>query len=266
MNPQATPDPMTTEPRRLPRHVAVIMDGNGRWAQRRDLPRIEGHREGAESVRDVVRAARQIGLEALTLYAFSSQNWARPVDEVAALMDLLRDYLVSERTEILENDIRLRAIGDIDRLPPHVLEPLNALMNDSKGNRSMALTLALSYGGRESIAAGARRAAALIASGEMKASDLDADAFGALLPTSELPPLDFVVRTSGEHRISNFLLWEAAYAELHFTDVPWPEFRRQHLYEALQDYSRRERRFGRTGGQLTSATVDVAALGDRREG
>jgi undecaprenyl diphosphate synthase len=265
MNPQATPDPILTEPRRLPRHVAIIMDGNGRWAQRRNLPRIEGHREGAESVRDVVRAARQIGLEALTLYAFSSQNWARPVEEVAALMELLRDYLISERTEILENDIRLRAIGDTERLPPHVLEPLHELMHASRDNRSMSLTLALSYGGRESIAAAARRAAELVQAGELAARDVSTEAFGALLPTAELPPLDFVVRTSGEHRISNFLLWEAAYAELHFTDVPWPEFRRQHLHEALQDYSRRERRFGRTGGQLASS-VEAVALGDGRDG
>lgn len=266
MNPQASPDPVTTETRRLPRHVAVIMDGNGRWAQRRNLPRIEGHREGAESVRDIVRAARQIGLEALTLYAFSSQNWARPVDEVAALMELLRDYLVSERSEILDNDIRLRAIGDIERLPPFVLDPLYALMDDSKNNQSMALTLALSYGGRESIVAAARRAAALVEAGEMAAGELNTEAFGALMPTAELPPLDFVVRTSGEQRISNFLLWEAAYAELHFTDVPWPEFRRQHLYAALEDYSRRERRFGRTGGQLTASPHGAAAAGDGRKG
>lgn len=261
MNPQASPDAL----RRLPRHVAVIMDGNGRWAQRRNLPRIEGHREGAESVRDIVRAARQIGLEALTLYAFSSQNWARPPDEVAALMELLRDYLISERDEILENDIRLRAIGDTERLPPFVLDPLRALMNDSRDNDTMALTLALSYGGRESIASAARQAAAKVAAGELTPEDLDAEGFGALLPTAELPPLDLVVRTSGEQRISNFLLWEAAYAELHFTDVPWPEFRRHQLYEALEDYSGRERRFGRTGGQ-TSASLGVAALGNGRDG
>ena len=266
MNPQATPDPTTTEPRCLPRHVAVIMDGNGRWAQRRNLPRVEGHREGAKSVRDIVRAARQIGLEALTLYAFSSQNWERPVDEVAALMELLRDYLISERTEILENDIRLRAIGDIDRLPAYVLEPLHELMHESQHNQTMALTLALSYGGRESIAAAARRGAELIAAGKLAADSLDANAFGALLPTAELPPLDFVVRTSGEQRISNFLLWEAAYAELHFTDVPWPEFRRQHLHVALDDYSRRERRFGRTGGQVTASPVQVATAGDGQDG
>src|SRR5688500_777669 len=166
---------------RLPRHVAIIMDGNGRWAEQRQLPRLAGHREGAESVRDVVRAARQIGLEAITLYAFSSQNWARPVDEVAGLMDLLRDYLLTERAEIMENAIRLRAIGDVDKLPPRVREPLDGLMADTARNRSMVLTLALSYGGRESIAAAARRALQLVAAGELQADALDADTFGRLL-------------------------------------------------------------------------------------
>jgi undecaprenyl diphosphate synthase len=237
---------------RLPRHVAIIMDGNGRWAERRGRPRIDGHREGAESVRDVVRAARQVGLEAITLYAFSSQNWARPLDEVAGLMDLLRDYLLEERAEIMDNEIRLRAIGDIDRLPPHVREPLDALMADSAGNGAMVLTLALSYGGRESIARAARRAAELAVAGELDPAALDAEAFNRLLPTSDLPPLDLVVRTSGELRISNFLLWEAAYAELFFSGAMWPDFRRQDLYAALDAYAQRERRFGLTGSQIES--------------
>ncbi|HUS67463.1 MAG TPA: polyprenyl diphosphate synthase [Kofleriaceae bacterium] len=236
----------------LPRHVAIIMDGNGRWAERRGRPRIEGHREGAESVRDVVRAARQVGLEAITLYAFSSQNWARPVDEVAGLMDLLRNYLLEERAEIMENEISLRAIGDIDRLPPHVREPLEALMADSADNRAMVLTLALSYGGRESIARAARRAAELAVAGELDPSRLDAEQFNRLLPTRDLPPLDLVIRTSGELRISNFLLWEAAYAELFFSGAMWPDFRRQDLYAALDAYAQRERRFGLTGSQIES--------------
>ena len=237
---------------RLPRHVAIIMDGNGRWAERRGRPRIEGHREGAESVRDVVRAARQVGLEALTLYAFSSQNWGRPAEEVAGLMDLLRDYLIEERAEIMENEIRLRAIGDIDKLPPRVREPLDALMADSAGHRAMVLTLALSYGGRESIADAARRAIELAAAGELDPAALDPDRFGQLLPTGDLPPLDLVIRTSGELRISNFLLWEAAYAELYFSPAMWPDFRRQDLYAALDSYAGRERRFGLTGSQIES--------------
>jgi undecaprenyl diphosphate synthase len=233
---------------RLPRHVAIIMDGNGRWAEKRGQPRLAGHREGAQSVRDVVRAARQIGLEAITLYAFSAQNWARPADEVTGLMELLRDYLVDERPEIMDNGIRLRAIGDIDRLPAMVRQPLDALMSDSAGHRDMQLTLALSYGGRESIVAAARRA---IAVGGAPGA-LDEAAFNALMPTAELPPLDLVVRTSGEQRISNFLLWEAAYAELYFTDVLWPDFRRAELYAALEAYAARQRRYGLTGAQIES--------------
>jgi undecaprenyl diphosphate synthase len=233
---------------RLPRHVAVIMDGNGRWAEKRGLPRLDGHREGAVSVRDVVRAARQVGLEAITLYAFSAQNWGRPADEVAGLMDLLRDYLVDERPEIMENDIRLRAIGDIDKLPHRVREVLDSLMADSGGNRTMVLTLALSYGGRESIVEAVRRAL----ESRLDPARLDEEQFGRFLPTSDLPPLDLVIRTSGELRISNFLLWEAAYAELYFSNALWPDFRRQDLYAALDAYAQRERRFGLTGSQIES--------------
>ena len=228
------------------------MDGNGRWAERRGLPRIAGHREGAKSVRDVVRAAREVGLEAITLYAFSAQNWGRPPDEVAELMQLLRDYLFDERDEIMENGIRLRAIGDIDRLPPFVREPLDALMADSARNSDMSLTLALSYGGRESIVAAARRAIAAVLVRELSAAALDEDCFTRLLPTAELPPLDLVIRTSGELRISNFLLWEAAYAELYFTDAMWPDFRHEELTAALEAYAGRERRFGLTGSQIES--------------
>jgi len=237
---------------RLPRHVAIIMDGNGRWAEGRQLPRLAGHREGAESVRDVVRAARQIGLEAITLYAFSSQNWARPVEEVAGLMELLRDYLLTERAEIMGNEIRLRAIGEVDKLPPSVREPLDELMADSANNRAMVLTLALSYGGRESIALAARRTAQLAAAGELDPASLDAERFNSMMPTADLPPLDLVIRTSGELRISNFLLWEAAYAELYFSSALWPDFRRGDLYAALDAYAARERRFGLTGAQIES--------------
>jgi undecaprenyl diphosphate synthase len=229
-----------------PRHVAIIMDGNGRWATAQKLPRIEGHRRGADSVRDVVRAARQMGLEALTLYAFSSQNWARPPEEVKSLMELLRDYLVGERDEIMENGIRLCAIGNIGRLPELVRGPLDALIAESAGNRDMVLCLALSYGGREAIVAAAR--AATLAG--IPPEKLDEDRFGAFMPTRTLPPLDLLIRTSGEQRISNFLLWEAAYAELYFTPTLWPDFRRQHLAEAIDAYAARERRFGMTSDQL----------------
>ena len=233
------------------------MDGNGRWAQERGQPRIEGHRVGAESVRDVTRAARQIGLEALTLYAFSSQNWARPADEVHALMELLRDYLHDERPEIMENQIRLHAIGDLERLPAMVREPLDALMRDSAAHTGMVLTLALSYGGRESLARAARAVADDVRRGALALDAIDIDRLGSYLPTAWLPPLDLLVRTSGEQRISNFMLWECAYAELVFVDVMWPDFRRAQLYACLDAYGRRERRFGLTSAQLVDDDSDV---------
>ena len=228
------------------------MDGNGRWAERRGLPRLEGHRVGAESVRDVTRAARELGIEALTLYAFSSQNWHRPVDEVMGLMQLLREYLIGERAEILDNAIRLDAIGDVERLPPLVREPLDELRAASAANHGMTLTLALSYGGRESIARAVRAAVRDAAAGALLPDDVDIERFAGYLPTSRLPPLDLLIRSSGEQRISNFMLWEIAYAELVFIDALWPEFRREHLYACLEQYAARERRYGLTAGQLAS--------------
>ncbi len=241
-----------SDPRNLPRHVGIIMDGNGRWAEARGLARLEGHRAGAESVRDITRAARELGIEALTLYAFSSQNWARPAAEVAGLMQLLHDYLRDERAEILDNAIRLEAIGDAERLPPFVREPLDELRAVSAANRGMVLTLALSYGGRESIARAVRDAVRDAIAGTLRAEDVDAARFQGYLPTAGLPPLDLLIRTSGEQRISNFMLWELAYAELVFVDVLWPEFRREHLYHCLEAYAARERRYGLTSAQRAS--------------
>jgi undecaprenyl diphosphate synthase len=241
-----------TEIRRLPHHLGIIMDGNGRWAQRHGLPRLEGHRAGADSVREITRASRELGIQALTLYAFSSQNWQRPVDEVAGLMALLRDYLIGERSEILDNAIRLDAIGDVERLPPLVKEPLDELRAASAANRGMTLTLALSYGGRESIARAVRAAVRDAAAGRLSPDEVDVERFASYLPTAKLPPLDLLIRTSGECRISNFMLWELAYAELIFLDVQWPEFRREHLLRCLEQYAGRERRFGLTSGQLQS--------------
>ncbi|HXU62557.1 MAG TPA: polyprenyl diphosphate synthase [Polyangia bacterium] len=241
------------DPTKLPRHVAIIMDGNGRWAQQHGLPRVEGHRQGAKAVREVVRAARETGLRALTLYAFSAQNWQRPVEEVATLMQLLRDYVIEERDEIMENDIRLVAIGEVDRLPPFAKEPLDALMRDSADHRGMTLCLALSYGGRESITAAARTLAQAVADGSMTPDQITEDKLTSSLQTAGLPQLDLLVRTSGEERLSNFLLWEAAYAELYFTDTYWPAFGKAELYQALESYRGRERRFGRTREQIRSA-------------
>ncbi len=213
-----------------PKHSAIIMDGNGRWAKRRNLPRIEGHRRGADSVRDVTRAARELGLSALTLYAFSSQNWDRPIEEVRMLMALLRDYLVDERDEILGNDIRLTTIGDVARLPDFVKEPLDELKRDSANNRGMTLCLALSYGGREALVDAARLLVERVQAGALRLQDVNMLSISEALSTRELPPLDLLIRTSGEQRLSNFLLWESAYAELYFTDTLWPDFRRAELY------------------------------------
>jgi len=226
------------------------MDGNGRWAQVHGKPRLEGHRVGADSVRDITRASRELGIEALTLYAFSSQNWSRPAAEVTGLMQLLREFLIDERSEILDNQIRLEAIGDVEKLPPMVRDPLDELRAVSSANRGMTLTLALSYGGRESITRAIRAVAKDVAAGTLDPDKIDLACVGGYLPTCRLPPLDLLIRTSGEQRISNFMLWELAYAELIFTDVLWPEFRRQHLYECLETYGARERRFGLTSAQL----------------
>jgi undecaprenyl diphosphate synthase len=238
----------------LPRHIAVIMDGNGRWANARGRPRTFGHAAGARAVKRTVEAARRLGIEALTLYAFSSQNWSRPADEVAGLMQLLREFLLDERAEILDNGIRLDALGDVEKLPPFVREPLDDLRAASAGNSQMVLTLALSYGSRESIARAARAAARDVASGNLRVEDLDCDRLGSYLPTAKLPALDLLIRTSGELRVSNFMLWELAYAELVFVDVLWPEFRRQHLYRCLEEYAARERRFGMTSAQLADSS------------
>jgi len=233
--------------RPLPRHVAIIMDGNGRWAEARGLPRIEGHREGSEAVRAVTREARNVGVEALTLYAFSAQNWARPPDEVAALMQLLAEFLDSERAEIMENAIRLRAIGDLERLPSFVAERLDRLTRESAANDGMTLTLALSYDAREEIAQAARRAAEAARGAAFGAADIE-----ARLYTAGLPALDLLVRTSGERRISNFLLWQCAYAELAFSEVLWPDFRELELLSAVAEFQTRERRFGLTGAQAAA--------------
>ena len=198
--------------RPLPRHVAIIMDGNGRWAEQRGLPRVAGHREGSEAVRAVTRTARRVGIQALTLYAFSAENWARPEDEVGALMELLAEFLESERGEMMENRIRLNAIGELSRLPPRVQEKLASVRAETAANDGMILTLALSYGGRQELVQAARAAAAA------KGAALEAEDLEAALWTRGLPELDLLVRTSGERRISNFLLWQCAYAELHFSE------------------------------------------------
>jgi len=230
---------------RLPRHLAIIMDGNGRWAEERGLPRVAGHRAGADAVDRITTACRELGIGYLTLYAFSEQNWARPQAEVEALMDLLREFLLSEREELVSNDIRLRAIGRVDRLPPRVRDVLDEIIEATRGNRTMTLSLALSYGGREEIADAARLLGERIARGELAAERIDEAAIESLLPSMECGAVDLLVRTGGEQRISNFMLWGAAYAELYFSAALWPDWDAVDLFEAIAAYQQRDRRFGK---------------------
>jgi undecaprenyl diphosphate synthase len=230
--------------RNLPRHVAIIMDGNGRWAELRGRPRTVGHRAGSHAVRRVVRAARRLGIQQLTLYAFSEQNWGRPDEEVDALMGLLQEYLTSERDEILDNGIHLRAVGNVEKLPPHVRTVLDELSQRSVTNRSMVLSLALSYGGREEITASARQLATRVRNGELNPEDITEDMLRAGIPSVSFGDPDLLIRTGGELRISNFLLWGAAYAELHFSRSLWPDYGVEDLYEAIAAYQARQRRFG----------------------
>jgi undecaprenyl diphosphate synthase len=235
---------------KIPRHLAIIMDGNGRWAESQGLPRVRGHEAGADSVREIVRASREIGVEVLTLYSFSTENWRRPQDEVTALMGLLKRYVLKERREILDNGIRLRAIGQIKRLPMFVRLPLNALIHESRNNKRMVLNLALSYGARAETVSAMQDIARRVAGGSLSPDQINEELVSSALSTAGLPDPDLVIRTSGEYRLSNFLLWQVAYAELYVTDVPWPDFRRPSLEEAFRSFGSRERRFGKTGSQL----------------
>jgi len=233
-----------------PRHVAIIMDGNGRWAERRGMSRIEGHREGLEAVRDVVRAAGDLGIEVLTLYAFSLENWNRPQAEVAELMRLLEHYLEVELPEVVRNDIEVRAIGRLDRLPPSVRRRVDEAISKSRGGRAMKLVFALSYGGRAEIVDAARKLLRDAERGLVDPEAIDEKTFAAYLYDPELPDPDLLIRTGAESRVSNFLLWQIAYTELFTTDVMWPDFRADHLRLALRDYRARERRFGLTSAQV----------------
>jgi undecaprenyl diphosphate synthase len=248
------------EARNLPDHVGIIMDGNGRWAQKRGLSRERGHKEGSQAVRRTVRAARRLGIRAITLYAFSEQNWARPGAEVDALMALLHEFLVSEHDEIMGNGIRLAAVGNLERLPPLVRGVLDPLRHESEGNAAMTLTLALSYGGREEIATAAQELAREVAAGRMSPDDVTVDALHARIPSVAVGDPDLVIRTGGERRISNFLLFGAAYAELHFADVLWPDFSADDLWTAIASYQARERRFGLVGKPAEPTLAKVIRL------
>jgi undecaprenyl diphosphate synthase len=228
----------------LPRHVAIIMDGNGRWAEARDLPRTRGHAEGVESVRAITRACARRKIQQLTLYAFSEENWKRPRREVGLLMRLLRRFLVRERREIMDNDIRLTAIGRLERLPDEVRKELEKTREMSKNNRGMTLNLALSYGGRQEIVDAMRAIAHKAEEGSIAPAAVDEALVAAHLYQPAMPPLDLLIRTAGELRVSNFLLWQLSYAELYVTPVCWPEFREEELEEAFREYARRVRKFG----------------------
>ena len=233
-----------TPPPGVPRHVAIIMDGNGRWARSRGLPRVAGHRAGAQAVRRTIEAAGQHGVGWLTLYAFSSENWRRPQAEVTDLTGLLRHYLRNEVAELAREGVRLRVIGDRERFDPDIRDELAAAERLTAGNLRLNLTVALSYGGRAEIVAAARACAAAAAAGRLDAGRIDEADFAGFLFTDGIPDPDLVVRTSGEQRLSNFLLWQTAYSELVFLDVFWPDFGPAHFGEAMAEYARRERRFG----------------------
>jgi len=243
-------------PHPLPRHVAIIMDGNGRWANLRGLPRIEGHRMGVRSVRAIVECARELRIPCLTLYAFSLENWGRPEPEVMALMTLLKEFLVSELSLLLRHRIRLRVIGETSSLPFAVRQVLEHTVSSTAGNSEMTLTLGLSYAGRNEIVRAARRLAAEAADGLIAPGEITEEMFATRLDTAGIPDPDLVIRTSGELRISNFLLWQSAYAEFAFTDVLWPDFGKAEFLQALEEYSRRHRRFGLTADQTVKPPVE----------
>ncbi len=229
---------------RFPRHVAIVMDGNGRWARQRGLPRQVGHSQGAKVVRRIVREAARLGLEALTLYSFSLENWRRPPEEVSALMRLYAEYLLSERPTVMENNVRLRHLGRRDGLPEAVLRELDASVKASAGNTGMWLNLALNYGGRAELADAVRDLARRAAAGEIRPEEIDDAAISESLDTAGLPDPDLLVRTAGEMRISNFLLWQVSYAEFYVTDVLWPDFTEADFHQALRAFAGRHRRFG----------------------
>ena len=232
---------------KLPRHIAIIMDGNGRWAQQRHLPRIMGHRKGIETVREVVRECRQLGIKVLTLYAFSTENWRRPKAEIRALMALLKKFIRSETRELHQNNIKVNMIGDLGKLPEDVMPFVQEIMDATRGNTGMILNLALSYSGRDEIIRAMRR---LLAEGRHPALEITEELFSSYLDTAGQPDPDLLIRTSGELRVSNFLLWQIAYSELYITDMLWPDFEKEELYKALRDFQTRRRRFGLTDDQM----------------
>jgi undecaprenyl diphosphate synthase len=238
---------------KLPKHIAIIMDGNGRWAKKRSFDRIRGHQEGIESARAVVKCCRELGIQVLTLYAFSLENWSRPAIEIKALMELLKRYLKSELSELIKNNIRLNVIGDTHILPEDVWKMVSEAVQKTATNKGMILNIALSYSGRNEIVQAVRKISRDLQDGKITSDQISEDTFEQYLFTAGLPDPDLLIRTSGEYRISNFLLWQIAYTELYVTDVLWPDFRKDNLILALLDFQKRERRFGLTHEQIKNA-------------
>lgn len=230
--------------KKIPVHIAIIMDGNGRWAKKRKLPRIFGHKEGAKSVRDITEACAEIGVSYLTLYAFSTENWKRPKNEINFLMKLLDEYLIKEEKTLIKNNIKLDTIGDISKLPENIQKRLSEVKNKTKKNKKLTLILALNYGSRYEITEAVKKIATKVKNAKIKISQINETLISKNLYTSEYPDPDLLIRTSGEQRISNFLLWQIAYAELYISKVLWPDFRRKELYKAIIEYGKRERRYG----------------------
>lgn len=235
---------------KLPQHVAIIMDGNGRWAKEKGKLRVFGHQNGVKAVRDTVEGATELGISYLTLYAFSTENWNRPKFEVDALMELLVATISKETATLMKNNVRLNAFGDLNSLPKNCYKGLMKAMDETSANTRLTLNLALSYSSRWELVAAAKKIAEEVASGELQPEQVNESYLNSKLCTSGIPDPELLIRTSGEHRISNFLLWQIAYSELYFTDVLWPDFRREHLFEAIVDFQNRERRFGLTSEQL----------------
>ncbi|MEN9288848.1 MAG: hypothetical protein RL764_1023 [Pseudomonadota bacterium] len=240
----AAPNIASGQGAKPPRHVAIIMDGNGRWAKRRLLPRIAGHKKGVEAAKVVARAAGDLGVEVLTLYAFSTENWRRPADEVSDLMALLRHFIEHDVKELQQNGVRLKVIGEYQTLQPDLVDLIDRAVQDTAGNTRTTLVIALNYGSQAEIARAAQSLAADVRQGVLDVNAIDAAALEARLYTADIPPPDLIIRTSGEQRLSNFLMWQAAYAELMFVDTLWPDFGKSHLADALNVYAARERRFG----------------------
>ena len=238
------------QPNRIPRHIAIIMDGNGRWAKRQGLARMFGHRQGVETVHRITEAAAELGIEYLTLYAFSTENWNRPKEEVDALMSLLVDTIAKETPTLMKNNVRLSTIGDLDRLPENAQNKFRACMAETSGNTGLNLVIALSYSARWEIIQATRNIALALQQGTILVEDINEELISASMTTKQMPDPDLLIRTSGELRISNFLLWQLAYAELYFTDCLWPEFTEEEFYRAIVDYQHRERRFGKTSEQV----------------